>query len=129
MTQDQIRAAAGRAYLAAVKPYNSTLKKLYNRYKDKTSLKALRTYCSKLDENLRKWISKLKTIEWPTDTASDAKALIKSNAAEDAHLRACAKAKTQLAWLREFTLYGKAGDKGVEAANLVRLDLGLDPVG
>jgi hypothetical protein len=127
-TQDEIRAAAARAYRKAVIPYNRTTTRLFKAYGKATTLKAWRTYCSKLDVATRTFIKAMQGITWPTDTASDAKALIRADAAADANLRSCAKARTAANWQRAWNLYVKATDRAHEAANLVRLDLGLQPV-
>jgi hypothetical protein len=127
-TQEEIRTAAAAAYLAAVKPYNRTNDRLWKQYKNKTSLKALRTYCSKKDVNLRTWIEKLQGITMPDDTRADAKQLIRWAAAEDVGLRQCAAAKTWAEWDRGWARFDRNADRATEYANLVRLDLGLPPV-
>ena len=98
LTQEQIRAEAAAAYLAAVRPYNKELTRLWKLYKDKTTLKAARAYCVKLDANLRKWIASLQEITFPEETKADVKQLIRWGAAEDAQLRSCAVSKNLAAW-------------------------------
>jgi hypothetical protein len=112
LSQDEIRKAAGAAYLAAVKPYNKTLDALNKAYRNKTDLPALRRFCSKLAANEHKWLSALHAIAMPDDTVSDTKSLIRSDASAEADLRSCA----------------KAADRSHEAANIVRLDLNLSSV-
>jgi hypothetical protein len=128
MSQDDIRKVAANAYRRGVIPFNRTLTKITNKYSGATSLKSLRRYCAELDVALRAWIKVLQGITWPTDTAGDAKVLIRNEAANDADLRVCAKATTKLAWLQAWNLGIKANDRATEAANLVRLDLGLNPI-
>ena len=61
-----MRTAAARAYLAAVKPYNKTLNTLYKKYKNKTALAALKTYCSKLAANDHAWLKPSPRLIFPT---------------------------------------------------------------
>ena len=127
-TQDELRATSGKAYLAAVKPYNKELDRLWKKYKNKTSLKASKAYCAKLDVTLRKWIVALQGITFPDDTKADAKQLIRWNAAKDAHMRTCAKARNFRVLNAAWAAWDTAADRAVEYANLVRLDLDLPPV-
>lgn len=127
-SQDEIRAAAAKAYRTAVIPSNREGKALWAYYKDKTSLKANRAYCTKLAANQRTLLLAMKAIVWPTDTASDAKILIRALASDDANMRTCAKAGNWAEWNRAWDLHNKASARSHEAANLVRLDLGLQPV-
>jgi hypothetical protein len=127
-TQDEIRLVAGKAYLAPVTPANKAFTALWKIYKNKTSLKANRQYCTKLATVMRAELLALQAIEYPEDTTADAKALIRADAASEADLRTCAKASNFTAWNRAMSLADKASDRAHEAANLIRLDLGLPPV-
>lgn len=127
-TQDEVRATAANAYRRAVIPLNRTVKALFKKYGNATSLKSLKTFCSKLDVVTRSWIKALQAITWPTDTAADAKTLIRAEASADANLRGCAKATGSSSWYASWDLYVKFNNRSIEAANLVRLDLGLNPV-
>ncbi|MEW6225996.1 MAG: hypothetical protein AB1627_15330 [Chloroflexota bacterium] len=127
-SQDEIRSVAADGYLAAVGPTNKAFTTLWKQYKNKTSLKAWRQYCAKLATTLRSELVALQAISWPTDTAADAKALIRSVAAQEANERSCAAAKTWAEWRRFDTRAYKANLRSHELANLVRLDLGLPPV-
>jgi hypothetical protein len=128
-TQDDIRTTAAAAYRQAVLPGNKARKSLWKTYKDKTSLKAWLTYCSKLAVVTHTELVALKAITYPEDTAADAKILIRADAAGEADLRSCAVASNWAAWNKAFKLALKANDRAHEAANLVRLDLGLKSVG
>lgn len=125
---EAVRKAAGAAYLAAVAPYNKAIKTLYRENRNKTSLKASRTYCTKLADSERTWLLALQKIVVPADTTADVKALIRLSAADEAHLRSCAKSRSFADWNTAWDRAEKAFSKAVEAANLVRLDLGLPPV-
>jgi hypothetical protein len=127
-TQDELRAAAALAYRKAVVPLNRTSRALWKKYGDTISLKARRTFCSKLDVATRTWIKALQAITWPTDTAADAKALIRAEASADANLRACAKATSSSSAHASWDRFLTFDDRSFEAANLVRLDIGLNPV-
>jgi hypothetical protein len=129
LTQDEIRLVAGKAYLAAVKPQKAGYAKLFKAYQKSTSLAAARKYCAGLAAIDRKVLLALKAIEYPTDTAADGKVHIRYVASQDANERICAKAKTWSEWSRFDKLATKANERAVEAANLVRLDLGLPPIG
>ena len=128
-TQDELRVTAGKAYLAAVKPANKAADRLWKQYKNKNSLSANRKYCAKIAVVDRTELLRLNAIDYPKDTVADVKNLIRHLAAEEAEFRSCAKARSLLNWYREWNLADKANTKGHEAANLVRLDLGLPPVG
>jgi hypothetical protein len=128
VSQDEIRLAAAAAYLAAVNPYNKTLARLNKKYENKTSLKARREFCAKLADNARTWLEALQAITYPDDTQGDARRLIRFVAAAEANLRSCAKAKSFARWAETIGLAEKASDRAHEAANLVRLDLGLPSV-
>ena len=125
---EAVRKTAGAAYLAAVAPYNKTIKTLWRQYRHKTSLSANKAYCSKLAANEHTWLLAMQKIVVPADTTADARALIRFAAGAEAHLRACAKAGTSASWLRSWNLARKANDRSFEAANLVRLDLGIAPI-
>jgi hypothetical protein len=127
-TQDDIRLDAGKAYLAAVTPANKAFIALYKLYKGKTSLKANRQYCAKLATVTRTELLALQAIEYPTDTSADAKVLIRADAAIEADLRTCAKASNFTVLNHYWSLAIKTNDRAHEAANLVRLDLGLPSV-
>jgi hypothetical protein len=128
LTQDQIRKAAKKAYVAAVTPRNKAINVLWQQYRNKTSLSAWRQYCAKNATLDRNQLLALKKIVWPTDTAADAKVFMRNVAGEEAHLRSCAKSKNFASWNDSYALAGKAANRAVEAANLVRLDLGLASV-
>jgi hypothetical protein len=127
-SQDEVRLAAGTAYLAAVKPANAAFISLYKLYRYKTSLAANRQYCAKLAAVARTELLALNAIVFPADTTADARLLIRAEAAMEADLRSCAKATSFANWNRAWTLSTKANDRAHEAANLVRLDLNLPAV-
>jgi hypothetical protein len=127
-SQDELRLIAGKAYLAVVKVSNKASDRLWKLYRYNTALKPSRTYCAKLGAVTRTELLGLNGIKYPDDTAADAKALVRSLAAMEADLRTCAKASSVAAWNQAWKLFGRAGDRGHEQANVVRLDLGLPPV-
>jgi hypothetical protein len=67
-------------------------------------------------------------VAYPDDTKADARVLIRADAAAEAQLRTCAKAKNFASWNSSWSRAVKANEKGHEPANLIRLDLGLPPV-
>lgn len=127
-SQDAIRKAAATAYLAAVKPYNSSIDTLYKQYRYKTSLAANKQYCAKLATVTHAESVALNVIVYPTDTAGDAKVVSRSDASAEADLRSCAIAASIADWNRFWNLSSITNQHGHEAANLVRLDLGLPSV-
>lgn len=127
-SQEEMRSAAAKGYLAAVGPANKAADALWKQYKNKTSLKAWRQYCTKLAAVVHTELEGLQAIKYPADTASDAKILIRAMAGWGAQLRACSNAPNWAAWNRAKNSADKANSRAFEAANLVRLDLGLPPV-
>ena len=123
-----LKAAAAKAYLAAVNPANKANDALFKKYKNVTSLAGNRTYCAKLAAVEHTELLALQAIAYPADTAADARLLIRAAAAVEADMRSCAKATNWASWNNSWNLGGKAGDRAHEAANLVRLDLGLPSV-
>jgi hypothetical protein len=126
--QEAIRKATAKAYLAAVGPTNKAYETLATQYKNVTALKPNKMYCAKLAAADHAELVALQAIDWPKDTAADAKALTRNGAAQEAEERTCAKAATVSEWNQAWNLAGKANDRAHEAANLVRLDLKLPPV-
>jgi hypothetical protein len=125
---EAVRKVAGAAYLATVKVSNKAGDDLAKQYKNRTSFLSWKHWCSKAAKITRTEMLALKAITYPADTAADAKALIRFDAAEEANLRSCAKAKSWAGLAGDIKLFDKAGNKGHEAANLVRLNLNLPPV-
>jgi hypothetical protein len=128
LTQDQIRTVAKAAYLAAVKPEAKAYASLYKAYQKTSSLAGARKYCAGLVAVDHKVLLALTVITFPDDTAADAKLFIRYVAAQEADERTCSKAKTWSDWTRFDKLAIKANERAHEAANLVRLDLGLPTV-
>jgi hypothetical protein len=124
-TQEQIRLAARQAYLNAVTPANKARLTLYRQYKNATSLKSLKAYCGKLADASRLELAALNMIVYPDDTKADAKVLIRLDAAIEVDLRSCSKSTSMADWNHWYSIATKANERGAEAANLVRLDLGL----
>ena len=127
-TQDEIREAAGRAYAQAIIPIDRARNEVLERYKNRTSLKEWKTYCWKLAYVERDFLVALKGITYPDDAKLAAKALIHEVATQVADLRTCAKAPDRNAVNRAIDLANKDRDRAHDALNLVRLDLGLDPL-
>lgn len=111
-----------------MKPANAARDALYKKYKNARSLTVLRTYCAKLAKVEGTEAHALNAIVYPVDTAGDAKALVRADAAAEADLRSCAVARTTADWNSSWSLTIHANDRAHEAANLVRLDLGLPAV-
>ena len=127
-TQDEIRKGAARAYTQAVIPTDNARNDVLQRYKDRTSLKDWKTYCWKLAYVERDLLVALKGIKYPDDTKADANALLRDQAALVAGLRSCARAPNVRAMNRAIDLANEARDRAHETSNVVRLDLGLDPL-
>lgn len=128
ISQDQVIADAAKAHLALVTKYNKLFENLYKAYNNKVTLKAHREYCSKMAVVTHSQLLALKKVVYPDDTLADIKAMIKAIAAAEANLKTCAIAPNIAAWNRAWSLVEKAQDRAHEAANLVRLDLGLPSV-
>jgi hypothetical protein len=127
-TQEQIRHLAAVAYQRAAKKSNTLDDALYKKYRNATSLRSLRRFCAGLSTSEHKFIATIKAIVYPDDTKSDAKALIRLAAGEEAHLRGCAKAASIANWNDQWREAGRVANRRTEAANLLRLDLDLPPV-
>ncbi len=127
-TQDEIRQGAANGYAQAVIPTDRARDNLFKRYKNKTSLQDWKLYCWKLAAVERDVLVALQSFTYPDDAAADAKALIRDQAAHVAALRTCAKAPNVGALNRAMDLANKAQDRAHAASNLLRLDLGLDPL-
>lgn len=120
--------AAAAAYRRAVIPFNEEEKRLFDKYKNTTALTPNRTFCKGLGAATKRWIAALRAVVWPTDTAADAKQLIRYEAAALAHLNGCQRAKTVAQWDAEWSKFESTNSHAAEYANLVRLDIGLKPV-
>ena len=127
-TQDEIRKAATDAYTEVLLSADRARHDLIQRYKNKTSLKDLKTYCRRLADVEHNFSIGLGVIRYPDDSVADVKALIRDEAAQEADLRACAKAPKVSVADRAIDLANKARDRAHEASNKLRLDLGLDPL-
>ncbi len=127
-TQNEIREAAAHSYAYAVIETNRERNDVFQRYKNRSSLKDNKTYCWKLAYVERDFLTALHGVTYPDDAAADARALILDVGAQVAALRTCAKAPNASAVNRAMDLANKARDRAHEASNLVTLDLGLDPL-
>ena len=127
-TQDEIRHVAAGAYDQAVIPTNRDRNDVFQRYKDKSSLKDRKVYCWKSAAVERDFLVALQGIDYPDDAAADAKALMRDEAAQVAELHACARAPNVSALNRAIHLANNARDRAHQASDLVRLDLGHNPL-
>jgi hypothetical protein len=127
-TQDEIRKGAANSYAQAVIPIDRARNDVVQRYKDKSSLKDSKTSCWKLAYVERDFLVALQGMSYPDDAAAHARALIRDVAAQVAALRTCAKAPNISELNRAIDLANKAKDRAHEASNVLRLDLGLDPL-
>ena len=125
---EAVRKAAGAAYLAAVTPYNKRLDVLWKQYRYKTSLTANKAYCAELRD--QRTYLRARVAEDDRAGGHDCRheGFDSRRLGEEARLRACSKATSVAGWQRAWNLATKANDRGLEAANLVRLDLGLPSV-
>jgi hypothetical protein len=110
-------------------PFNKGLDRLWAKYKSKLeSMAGNRAYCKELSANMTKWINALRAITWPSDVASDAKQLVRYEAAGLSHLTSCRRGKTWAEINKAWSRYESATSRAAEYANLVRLGIGLQPV-
>ena len=124
---DPVRASAGASYLAAASAYNATIESLYNQYVNSTALNLLDEYCVKLVANEQTFLTAVKAIPVPADTAPDVEALTGDLATDVANLNPCAVATSVDNWKLAWNRRNSQPDHTTEHANLVRQDLGLPP--
>jgi hypothetical protein len=126
--QQTIRKAAAAAYLAAAKRYNTATKALERKYPTFKNLTAARTYYRVSGRLEAAFIKAMKAITFPTDTASDAHALIRAETAIQALEAEGASVHSWSDVASVEAAMTKAGRNSSAAANLVRSDLNLPPI-
>jgi hypothetical protein len=128
LSQDQIRSAAAKAYLAAVNKANATSRALNKKYATFASLAQARAYYKAVAALEATHLKALRAITYPTDTAGDAHSLIVKESALQALCIEGSAVKT-VADLDSVQKAFTSTDRAVVAASdLVRGDLGLPPV-
>lgn len=126
---EAVRKAAAAAYAAAAAKYNKDLNALAKKCKTFESLKMARNCYASAAKINGAYVTALKGIQVPADTASDLHALVAKVTAVQAVLIEGSKARSWAAFDSAGTPYVKADRAASAAANLVRSDLGLPPVG
>src|SRR5262249_44810680 len=94
-------------------------------HKDQSSLESRREYCAKLADILQSELDDLGDVQWPGDTAVDAKAFVATAGVVIADARSCATASDPLMWTSDLEWANKDGAKAQAAAAALRLDLHL----
>jgi hypothetical protein len=129
LTQDQIRAAASKAYVAAAQKANKDGNALAKKYPSFKTLAVARAYYKAAAAQTATFLKSIRKIIWPADTAADGHSLIAKSSAVQA-LELAASHATSWARLDEVSGDLRAAYRqATAAANLIRGDLGLKPVG
>jgi hypothetical protein len=108
--------------------YNEAIARIDHPSADQPSLPDLRAYCANLAVARRPWIDALDEITWSAERASDAKALIEAEKATEEGFKSCAEAADTSDWFKMLDCGVLINRQAHEAARLVRMDLGLEPV-
>lgn len=128
LSEDELRSAAAEAYVSAAEVVNEASTALQERYRYAQTLEKLREYCSKVAEVYRTFDQAMLALVVPDDAEAAIEELVRTDSAAGANLQSCAVAESLKTWNRAWELARTAFDDAHEAANLVRLRLGLPPV-
>lgn len=124
-----LRKAAADAYLAAAKVANAAFATLGKKYPQDLSLKQVRAFYAASVKIETKFITALKKLVVPPDTVTDLKTLIVRHTALQALYIELSKSPSIGDANSARTDIARAERQASAAANQLRLDLGLPPVG
>ena len=129
LSQDQIRTAAAKAYLAAAAIVNKANDSSYKKYKSKLNTLAGNRAYYKLSATITgTFLKSVRAIVFPTDSAADGHSLIVKNSTLQADELDASVDRTVAAMNTDIKHVNSADDAASAAANLIRGDLGLPPI-